>query len=218
MFLKVRHLQELNGGGGVVFATGMPVTNTMPEMFTRQRYRQGVELERQGLQHFDSWAATFGEPVTAMELSPDGAGYRLNTRFARFVNVPELMQQFRQMADIQTAEMLQLPIPKLFQGKATVVSAPATPALKAFVASLAKRAEKLKSGEVDPFEDNMLKITGEGRKAALDLRLVGFPEVKSNKAHPKPMNKPVTHPDYRKSRYVWKMAIGFFVPLRQCLV
>ena len=95
MFLKVRHLQELNGGGGVIFATGTPVTNTMAEMFTMQRYLQGVELEKQGLQHFDSWAATFGEPVTAMELSPDGAGYRLNTRFARFVNVPELMQQFR---------------------------------------------------------------------------------------------------------------------------
>jgi N12 class adenine-specific DNA methylase len=174
MFLKVRHLQDLNGGGDIVFATGTPVTNTMAEMFTMQRYLQGVELERQGLQHFDSWAATFGEPVTAMELSPDGAGYRLNTRFARFVNVPELMQQFRQMADIQTAEMLQLPIPKLFQGKAIVVSAPATPALKAFVASLAKRAERLKGGRVDPSEDNMLKITGEGRKAALDLRLVGL--------------------------------------------
>jgi len=174
MFLKVRHLQELNGGGGVIFATGTPVTNTMAEMFTMQRYLQGVELEKQGLQHFDSWAATFGEPVTAMELSPDGAGYRLNTRFARFVNVPELMQQFRQMADIQTGEMLQLPIPKLFQGKALIVSAPATPALKAFVASLARRAEKLKGGGVDPSEDNMLKITGEGRKAALDLRLVGL--------------------------------------------
>jgi N12 class adenine-specific DNA methylase len=174
MYLKVRHLQDLNGGGGVTFATGTPLTNTMAEMFTMQRYLQGAELERQGLQHFDSWAATFGEPVTAMELSPDGAGYRLNTRFARFVNVPELMQQFRQMADIQTAEMLDLPIPKLFQGKAIVVSAPSTPTLKAFVTSLARRAERLKGGGVDPAEDNMLKITGEGRKAALDLRLVGL--------------------------------------------
>jgi N12 class adenine-specific DNA methylase len=174
MLLKVQHLQNLNGGGGVTFATGTPVTNTMAEMFTMQRYLQGPELEKQGLQHFDSWAATFGEPVTAMELSPDGAGYRLNTRFAKFVNVPELMQQFRQMADIQTADMLQLPIPKLFQGKAIVISAPATAALKTFVVSLAKRAEKLKSGRVDPSEDNMLKITGEGRKAALDLRLVGL--------------------------------------------
>jgi N12 class adenine-specific DNA methylase len=180
MFLKVQHLQTLNGGGGVIFATGTPVTNTMAEMFTMQRYLQGVELERQGLQHFDSWAATFGEPVTAMELSPDGAGYRLNTRFARFVNVPELMQQFRQMADVQTAEMLQLPIPKLFQEKAVVISAPTTPALKAFVASLAKRAERLRGGGVDPSEDNMLKITGEGRKAALDLRLVGIGKDQPN--------------------------------------
>ncbi|SDT90468.1 Adenine-specific DNA methylase, N12 class [Verrucomicrobium sp. GAS474] len=179
MFLKVRHLQALNGGGGVVFATGTPVTNTMAEMFTMQRYLQHLDLSRQGLQHFDSWAATFGEPVTAMELSPDGAGYRLNTRFARFVNVPELMQQFRQMADIQTAEMLELPVPKLFQGRPQIVSAPATPALRAYVASLVKRAEKLRMGNVDPSIDNMLKITGDGRKAALDLRLVG-----AGKDHP----------------------------------
>src|SRR6202453_2304684 len=136
----------------------------LAEMFTIQRYLQHDELKKHNLHHFDSWAATFGEPVTAMELSPDGAGYRLNTRFARFVNVPELMQQFRQMADIQTAEMLQLPIPKLFQGKALVVSAPTTPELKAFVASLPKRAENLKAGGVDPADDNMLKITSEGRK------------------------------------------------------
>jgi hypothetical protein len=136
------------------------------------------------LQHFDSWAATYGEPVTAMELSPDGAGYRLNTRFARFVNVPELMQQFRQMADIQTAETLKLPTPKLAEGKAVIISAPATPELKAFVASLVKRAERLKSVRVDPTIDNMLKITGDGRKAALDLRMVGrhrdHPESKIN--------------------------------------
>eukprot|EP01041_Mallomonas_annulata_P022822 gene22822-43199_t len=130
------------------------------------------ELRRRHLQHFDSWAATFGEPVTAMELAPDGAGYRLNTRFARFVNVPELMQQFRQMADIQTAAMLKLPVPTLDGGKARIVSAPCSPELKAVVAALAKRAEKLKTSHVDPREDNMLKITSEGRKAALDLRLV----------------------------------------------
>jgi N12 class adenine-specific DNA methylase len=186
MSLKVRHMQNLSGGGGVVFATGTPVTNTMAEMFTMQRYLQRFDLEKQGLQHFDSWAATFGEPVTAMELSPDGAGYRLNTRFARFVNVPELMQQFRQMADIQTSEMLQLPVPKLSQGRATVISAPATPELKAFVASLVKRADRLRNGRVDPSEDNMLKITGDGRKAALDLRLVqrgrDHPESKINYA------------------------------------
>jgi hypothetical protein len=184
MFLKVRYLQQRNGDGGVVFATGTPVTNTMAEMYTMQRYLQPTDLRRQGFQHFDSWAATFGEPVTAMELSPDGAGYRLNTRFARFVNVPELMQQFQQMADIQTSQMLQLPVPKMFQGKPIVISAPATPELKAFVASLVKRADRLRNGRVDPSEDNMLKITGDGRKAALDLRLVqkgrDHPENKIN--------------------------------------
>jgi N12 class adenine-specific DNA methylase len=172
MFLKVQHVQKLNHGGGVVFATGTPVTNTMAELFTMQRFLQMDELRRRHLQHFDSWAATFGEPVTAMELAPDGAGYRLNTRFARFVNVPELMQQFRQMADIQTATMLKLPVPTLDGGKARIVSAPCSPELKAVVAALAKRAEKLKTSHVDPREDNMLKITSEGRKAALDLRLV----------------------------------------------
>lgn len=172
MLLKVQHIQRLNGGGGVVFATGTPVTNTMAEMFTMQRYLQMDGLRRQNLQHFDSWAATFGETVTAMELAPDGAGYRLNTRFARFVNVPELMQLFRQFADIQTADMLKLPVPALDGGKPRIISAPTTPALKTFVTSLAKRAERLKTGCVDPREDNMLKITGEGRKAALDLRLV----------------------------------------------
>lgn len=118
LFLKVAHIQERNGGGGVVFATGTPISNTMAEMFTMQRYLQMASLRRLGLQHFDSWAGTFGETVTAMELSPDGAGYRLQHRFARFVNVPELMQQFRQTADVQTAEMLKLPIPKLETGKA----------------------------------------------------------------------------------------------------
>jgi N12 class adenine-specific DNA methylase/adenine-specific DNA methylase len=172
MFLKVQHLQRLNGGGGVVFATGTPISNSMAEMFTMQRYLQMQVLRDRRLQHFDSWSGTHGETVTAMELAPDGAGYRLNTRFARFVNVPELMQLFRQVADVQTADMLKLPVPEIEGGKPRVVSAPATPELKAFVQSLAKRAEKLKGGLVDPRDDNMLKITGEGRKAALDLRLV----------------------------------------------
>jgi hypothetical protein len=172
MFLKVRHVQSLNGGGGVVFATGTPIANSMAEMFTMQRYLQHDELKKHNLHHFDSWAATFGEPVTAMELSPDGAGYRLNTRFARFINVPELMQMFRQSADVQTAAMLNLPRPKLDGEKPTIRNAPATEELKEFVQSLASRAERLKTGRVDPSEDNMLKITSEGRKAALDLRLM----------------------------------------------
>ena len=172
MYLKLRHVQSMNGGGGVVFATGTPIANSMAEMFTMQRYLQPDDLKKHNLHHFDSWAATFGEPVTAMELSPDGAGYRLNTRFARFINVPELMQIFRQSADVQTAAMLNLPRPKLDGEKPTVRNAPATPELKAFVQELAARAERLKTNRVDPSVDNMLKITSEGRKAALDLRLM----------------------------------------------
>jgi len=187
MLLKVQHVQKQNDGGGVVFATGTPVTNTMAEMFTMQRYLQMDLLRRHHLQHFDAWAGTFGETVTAMELAPDGAGYRLHTRFARFVNVPELMQLFRSMADVQTADMLKLPVPALDGGKARIVRAPATPELKEFVALLAQRAERLKRQRVDPSVDNMLKITGEGRKAALDLRLVrgraaDAPEGKVNQA------------------------------------
>ncbi len=172
MFLKVRHVQSVNSGGGVVFATGTPIANSMAEMFTMQRYLQPDELKKHHLHHFDSWAATFGEPVTAMELSPDGAGYRLNTRFARFINVPELMQMFRQAADVQTAAMLNLPRPKLENEKPTIRNAPPTPELKEFVQSLAARADRLRTSRVDPSVDNMLKITSEGRKAALDMRLV----------------------------------------------
>ncbi len=187
LFLKTRYIQQVNGGGGVVFATGTPISNSMAEMFTMQRYLQMTALTKLRVHHFDSWAATFGEPVTAMELAPDGAGYRLNTRFARFVNVPELMQQFRQVADIRTAETLKLPTPALRNGKATIIRAPATPELKALVSGLAERAEKLRKGRVDPRVDNMLKITTEGRKAALDLRLVDAsardqPESKANLA------------------------------------
>jgi len=171
MFLKVLHVQRLNGGGGVVFATGTPIANSVAEMFTMQRYLQMTALKALQVDHFDSWAATFGEPVSAMELSPDGAGYRLNTRFARFINVPELMQQFRQVADIQTQKMLKLPVPELRTGKPIVVSAPCSPQLKAIVQSLVARAEALRNGRIDPREDNMLLVTTDGRKAALDLRL-----------------------------------------------
>ena len=172
LFLKVGHIQERNGGGGVVFATGTPISNTMAEMFTMQRYLQMASLRRLGLQHFDSWAGTFGETVTAMELSPDGAGYRLQHRFARFVNVPELMQQFRQTADVQTSDMLKLPIPKLETGRPIIVSAPCSSRLQKFVETLVKRAEQIKTGKVKPSDDNMLKITSEGRHAALDFRLI----------------------------------------------
>lgn len=187
MFLKARHVQRVNGGGGVTFATGTPIANSVAEMFTMQRYLQMTALKAQHVDHFDSWAATFGEPVTAMELSPDGSGYRLNTRFARFINVPELMQQFRQVADIQTQTMLKLPVPAIRTGKPIVTSAPCSPELKEIVQSLVKRAEALRTGKVDPREDNMLLVTTDGRKAALDLRLhdsrlPDHPDSKVNKA------------------------------------
>jgi hypothetical protein len=140
-------------------------------MFTMQRFLQMMTLKDQNVAHFDSWAATFGEPVTAMELAPDGSGYRLHTRFARFINVPELMQMFRQVADIQTQEMLKLPVPDLRQGKPAIISAPCSPELGLIVQSLVERAEALRTGSVDPRDDNMLLVTTDGRKAALDLRL-----------------------------------------------
>ena len=132
---------------------GAGIANSMAEMFTMQRYLQADRLKKHNLHHFDSWAATFGEPVTAMELSPDGAGYRLNTRSARFINVPELMQMFRQSADVQTAAMLNLPRPELEGEKPAIRNIPATPELKAFVQELAARADRLKTGRVDPSED-----------------------------------------------------------------
>jgi hypothetical protein len=185
LFLKVGDIQRRNGGGGVVFATGTPISNTMAEMFTMQRYLQMSTLRRLGLQHFDSWAGTFGETVTAMELSPDGSGYRLQHRFARFVNVPELMQKFRQTADVQTAEMLKLPVPKLENGRAMTISAPCSPRLKKFVETLVKRAERIKSGRINPKVDNMLKLTSEGRLAALDLRLIApaMPDAPDSKVN-----------------------------------
>jgi N12 class adenine-specific DNA methylase len=187
MFLKIQYIQKVNGGGGVVFATGTPIANSVAEMYTMQRYLQMPALRKQGLHHFDSWAATFGEPVTAMELAPDGAGYRLNTRFARFINVPELMQVFCQVADIQTADTLKLPVPELATGKPIIVRAPTTPELKKIVNGLVKRADAIRTGRVRPDEDNMLKITSEGRKAALDLRVLNshapdHPDSKINQA------------------------------------
>jgi N12 class adenine-specific DNA methylase len=172
MYLKTRYLQETNGGGGVVYATGTPIANSVAEMFTMQRYLQMGTLRKHGVHHFDNWAATFGETVTAMELSADGGGYRLNTRFARFVNVPELMQVFCQVADIQTAKMLKLPVPQIHTGRPEVIRAPNTPELKAIVQALVQRAEAIRNGRVHPAVDNMLKITSEGRKAALDLRVL----------------------------------------------
>ena len=172
MFLKARYLQEREDGRGVVFATGTPISNTLAEMYTMQRYLAPEMLSERGVNHFDPWAANFAEAVTSLELAPDGSGYRMHTRFAKFINLPELLTMFRTVADVQTADMLNLPRPELENGRPSVVAAPASPELKAFIRTLTERAEKLKKERVDPSVDNMLKITGEGRKAALDMRLV----------------------------------------------
>ncbi len=172
MFLKARYLQERGDGRGVVFATGTPISNSLAEMYTMQRYLAPEMLSERGVNHFDPWAANFAEAVTSLELAPDGSGYRMHTRFAKFINLPELLTMFRTVADVQTADMLQLPRPELENGRPSVVAAPASAELKAFIRTLTERAEKLKKERVDPSVDNMLKITGEGRKAALDMRLV----------------------------------------------
>jgi N12 class adenine-specific DNA methylase len=170
MYMKTRYLSERDGG--VVFATGTPISNTMAEMYTLMRYLAPQVLEAAGVSHFDAWAANFGEAVTSLELAPDGSGYRMHTRFAKFVNLPELLSMFRSFADIQTAEMLNLPRPDIAGGKPKAVVSPATGELKAYVSRLVERAQRIRNGSVDPRIDNMLNITTDGRKAALDMRLV----------------------------------------------
>ena len=170
MYMKTQYLAER--GGGIVFATGTPISNTMAEMYTLQRYLAPEALKAAGVEHFDAWAANFGEPVTSLELAPDGSGYRMHTRFAKFVNLPELLSMFRSFADVQTADMLHLPRPATQGGKPHITAAPASPELKEYVQTLVNRAQKLRSSRIDPSIDNMLKITGDGRKAALDMRLV----------------------------------------------
>jgi N12 class adenine-specific DNA methylase len=170
MYMKTRYLAERNGG--IVFATGTPISNTMAEMYTLQRYLAPETLRAAGVEHFDAWAANFGEPVTSLELAPDGSGYRMHTRFAKFVNLPELLSMFRSFADVQMADMLHLPRPAIEGGKPHITAAPGSPELKAYVETLVTRAQKLRTMRIDPSVDNMLKITGDGRKAALDMRLV----------------------------------------------
>ena len=172
MFLKIRYIQERSDGRGVVFATGTPISNTLAEMYTMLRYLAPEMLSERKVEHFDSWAANFAESVTSLELAPDGSGYRMHTRFAKFINLPELLSVFRTVADVQTADMLNLPRPELENGRPAIASAPASPELKEFIRTLTERAERLKRERVDPSVDNMLKITGEGRKAALDMRLI----------------------------------------------
>ena len=169
LFMKCRYLDELTGGRGIVFAAGTPISNSMTEMYTMQRYLQYETLRSKGLTHFDAWASTFGETITSIELAPEGTGYRAKTRFARFYNLPELIAMFKQVADIQTADMLNLPVPTV--NYHNVVMKPSEHQ-RDMVASLAERAERVRNGMVEPTVDNMLKITNDGRKLALDQRLV----------------------------------------------
>ena len=169
LFMKCQYLDELTGGRGVIFATGTPISNSMVELYTIQRYLQYRLLQEMGLIHFDDWASNFGETVTAIELSPEGTGYRAKTRFAKFYNLPELMAAFKEVADIQTADMLKLPVPKA--NFHTEVIQPSE-LQKEMIKGLAERAEKIRAGGVDPHVDNMLRITNDGRKLALDMRLI----------------------------------------------
>ena len=181
LFMKCRYLDEITGGRGIIFATGTPISNSMVELYTIQRYLQMNALQEQGLQHFDSWAANYGETVTAIELSPEGTGYRAKTRFAKFYNLPELMSVFKNVADIQTADMLKLPVPEAHYHN---IALKPSEYQKEIVASLAERAEKVRNREVDSSVDNMLMITNDGRKLALDQRLINpmLPSAPNSKA------------------------------------
>ena len=180
LFMKCRYLDELTGGRGTVFATGTPISNSMVELYTIQRYLQYNTLVKNNLQHFDSWASTFGETVTAVELTPEGTGYRAKTRFAKFYNLPELMAMFKEVADIKTADMLDLPVPQAHYHNVAVKPSEMQ---KEMVASLAERAEKVRGGNVDSSVDNMLKITNDGRKLALDQRMLNdmLPDFEDSK-------------------------------------
>lgn len=180
LFMKCRYLDELTNGRGVVFATGTPISNSMVEMYTMQRYLQYKTLEENGLLHFDSWASTFGETVNAMELNPEGTGYRSKTKFAKFYNLPELMAMFKEIADIQTADTLNLPVPKA--NFHTVVTKPSD-IQKEMVKELGERAERIRKREVSANIDNMLKITNDGRKLALDQRMINplLPDFEGSK-------------------------------------
>ncbi|MFR8362623.1 MAG: N-6 DNA methylase [Coprococcus comes] len=180
LFMKCRYLDEITGGRGNVFATGTPISNSMVELYTIQRYLQYSTLVKNGLQHFDAWASTFGETITAVELTPEGTGYRAKTRFAKFYNLPELMAMFKEIADIKTADMLNLPVP---EAKYHNIAVKPSEMQKEMVASLAERAEQVRGGGVDSSVDNMLKITNDGRKLALDQRMLNdmLPDFEGSK-------------------------------------
>lgn len=182
LFMKCRYLDEITGGRGVVFATGTPISNSMVELYTIQRYLQYKTLQEHDLQHFDAWASSFGETVTAVELTPEGTGYRAKTRFAKFNNLPELMAMFKQVADIKTSDMLNLPVPEVEYRNIAVKPSQVQ---KDMVAALGERAEKIRGGEVDASVDNMLKVTNDGRKLALDQRMINemLPDEENSKVN-----------------------------------
>ncbi len=181
LLMKCQYLDEITGGKGITFATGTPVSNSVVELYTIMRYLQFDTLQKMGLGHFDSWAATFGETITTVELSPEGTGYRTKTRFSKFFNLPELMAVFKECADIQTADRLKLPVPEAEY--INVVLKPSEEQ-KRLVKSFAERAERVRLGGVDPSSDNMLAITNDGKKCALDQRLINLllPDNKKRKS------------------------------------
>lgn len=182
MYMKCRYMDEMTGGKGIVFATGTPVSNSMTELYTMQRYLQYDALKKNGLEHFDSWASTFGETQSAFELSPEGTGYRVKTRFSKFYNLPELMSMFKEVADIQTADMLNLPVPK---AHFEVIKTEPSEEQKEILKNLSERADKVRNKSVEPEEDNMLKITNDGKKLALDQRLINplLPDDENSKVN-----------------------------------
>jgi hypothetical protein len=200
VFVKTQYVQRSRADGkGLILATATPISNTMAELWTMMRYLQADMLEEFGVQHFDAWASNFGETVTALELAPDGSGYRMQTRFSRFLNVPELMSMFRLVADIRTPEMLDLPVPTAVRETVTVEP---SEDLRDYVQELVERAGKIRGGGVQPKDDNMLKVTGDGRKAALDVRLVGLsdPHNKSGKIYACARNVHRLWVDYAESK------------------
>lgn len=186
MLMKSQYIQEVNEGRGVIFATGTPISNSMTEMYVMQRYLQNYELERRGIQHFDAWAASFGEVVSSLELAPEGTGYRLRSRFSKFTNLPELMTLFKNMADVQTSDMLNLPVPKLKNNNYTLISSEPSKFTKYEMQNYVVRAERIRNGMIDTSSDNMLKITNEARLLGTDPRLIdkdaiNEPDSKMNK-------------------------------------
>ena len=182
MFMKCRYIDEITKGKGIVFATGTPISNSMTELYTMQRYLQYDSLKKKGLENFDSWASTFGETQSALELSPEGTGYKIKTRFAKFYNLPELMSMFKEVADVQTADMLKLPVP---EAKFKVIKTMPSEEQKEILKSLSERADKVRNRQVEPDKDNMLKITNDGKKLALDQRLINplLPDDENSKVN-----------------------------------